>query len=137
MAGSGRRGREDFGKLLLRLAVGALLLLHGIFKLRHGVAWMGGPLHAAGLPTALSYGAYVGEIVAPVCLLLGFQTRIAALVTAFDMFMAVFLVGRHHLFSLNASGGWALELEGLYFFGSVALFFLGGGRYAVSSDSGA
>ena len=31
--------------------------------------------------------------------------------------------------------GWGVELLGLYLFGSAALFFTGGGKYAFSSSS--
>jgi len=31
---------------------------------------------------------------------------------------------------LGPMGGWKSELEGLYFFGAIALILLGGGRYA-------
>ena len=37
---------DDLGKLLLRLTLGVLLLLHGIAKLKSGVAWLGAPLAA-------------------------------------------------------------------------------------------
>ncbi|VDR28702.1 Uncharacterised protein [Raoultella terrigena] len=47
---------DDFGKLLLRLAVGGLMLFHGLHKLFDGVAGISGMLVAKGyralLPTA-------------------------------------------------------------------------------------
>ena len=48
--------RPDTGLLLLRIAVGVVLLFHGIFKLRAGVGWMAEPLGAAGLPAFLEIG---------------------------------------------------------------------------------
>ena len=45
----------SIGKLVLRLAVAVLMAFHGLSKLRHGVAWMAGPLHAHGLPAWLAY----------------------------------------------------------------------------------
>jgi len=41
---------DDLGKLTLRLTVALLMAFHGISKLRHGVAWMAGPLQAHHLP---------------------------------------------------------------------------------------
>ena len=49
---------DDLGKLILRLAVGVLLLLHGIAKIRGGIGWMAGPLGAIGLPAFIGYGVY-------------------------------------------------------------------------------
>ena len=123
---------DDVGKLLLRLTVGVLLLFHGIAKVPRGVAWIEGPLGELGLPGFLSYGVYVGEIVAPVFLILGLWTRPAALVVAFNMFMAILLAHRDVVFSLRErGGGWAIEHEALFLFGARVLLFLGGGRYGL------
>jgi putative oxidoreductase len=123
---------DDLGRLLLRLAVGGIILFHGVFKLQHGVAWIAGPLGQVGLPGFLAYGTYVAEVVAPVLIILGMWTRPAALLVAFDMFMAVALVLRGQLFSVKeAGGGWGVELEALLLLGALALVFLGAGRYRV------
>jgi putative oxidoreductase len=132
MAMSGPAPRIDAGLLVLRLGVGALLLFHGVYKITHGVAWIAGPLSAAGLPAWLQYGAYVGEVLAPVLVILGLWTRPAALVMAFDMFMAIFLARRGDVAKVNPmSGGWAIELELLYLVGALALALAGGGRYGL------
>lgn len=123
---------EDFGKLLIRIAVGGLLLFHGIFKLAHGVAWMSHPLGNLGLPGFIAYGSYVGEFIAPLLIILGFRTRLAALLVAFDMLMAFVLVLHPQIFVVNEGGGWAVELEAFFFLASLALFFTGGGKYSVT-----
>lgn len=46
----------DLGKLILRLTLGLLLLLHGIAKLENGVGWISGSLQGYGLPGFLAYG---------------------------------------------------------------------------------
>ena len=56
---------EDFGKLLLRLAVGGLMLFHGMHKLIGGVDGISGMLVAKGLPGFIAYGVLIGEVVAP------------------------------------------------------------------------
>jgi putative oxidoreductase len=67
-----------------------------------------------------------------VLLLVGWQTRLAALVVAFDLAMAIALVQRGKILALNAaSGAWGIELEMLFLLGALAIFFLGPGRYAV------
>jgi putative oxidoreductase len=122
----------DAGLLVLRLGVAGLLLLHGISKLQNGVAWMSGPLSAVGLPSALAYGAYVAELVAPVLLILGLWTRAAALLITFHMAMAIFLARRGDIGKINPmSGGWAIELEVLLLLAALALALAGGGRYGL------
>jgi len=104
--------RTDAGLLVLRLGLGALMLFHGIYKLTHGIAWIAGPLGRVGLPPWVAYGVYVGEILAPVLVILGLWARPAAFVIAFDMFMAIFLARRGDVAKINPmSGGWAIELE--------------------------
>jgi len=123
---------DDAGKLVLRLAVGGIILFHGLFKLTHGVEWIRQPLGDLGLPGMLAYGAYLGEIVAPVLILAGYWARLAALFVAFNMLMAIVLVLRQQVFAVKEmGGGWAIELEALLLLASLALFFTGAGRYGI------
>lgn len=131
-----RTGWEDWGKLLLRVMVGALLLFHGIAKLKGGIGWMAGPLGAFGLPTFIGYGVYIGEIVAPLLLIAGKWSRLAGLVVAFNMFAAIILARRDAIAKLNQGGGWDIELEMLFLLGGIAIFLLGSGKYALSKGVG-
>ena len=127
---------NDTGILLLRIGLGIVLLFHGFYKLTHGVNWMVGPLSKFGIPFFVAYGVYIAELIAPIILVIGFRTRLAGLVISFDMFMAIFLVLRQQLFAVKESGGgWGIELEALIFFGSLTLFFTGGGKFSVSTNS--
>jgi putative oxidoreductase len=120
---------------VLRLAVAAVLLFHGVFKITHGVEWIKGPLASMGLPGALAYGVYVAEVGAPLFLIAGAWTRIAAAIIAFDMLMAVALVLRGRILMVNPQGGgWGIELEALILFVALALALMGGGRIAVVPD---
>lgn len=123
----------DAGLLVLRLSVGVLMLLHGVAKLIYGIDPIAQMVQGAGLPSFIAYGVYVGELVAPLFILAGFGTRAAAAVFAFNMFVATLLAHASQVFQLDAMGGWALELQGLYFFGALALVFTGGGKYALSN----
>lgn len=127
---------NDLGKLLLRFSVGGLMLFHGIHKLESGLGFIEKSLVDAGLPAFLSYGVLVGEILAPLLVVLGILSRPAALFEAFVMVMAVYLVHTDELFSLTQHGGHALELQFLYLFGSLAIVFLGSGKYSVSRGRG-
>lgn len=131
-----RTGWEDWGKLVLRLAIGGLLLFHGIAKLKGGISWMAGPLGAFGLPAFIGYGVYIGEIVAPLLLIAGKWTRLAGLVIAFNMFAAVILARRDSIAKLNQGGGWDIELEMLFLLGGIVIFLLGSGRFALSKGVG-
>ncbi|KQR63296.1 DoxX family protein [Acidovorax sp. Leaf160] len=127
---------DDAGKLILRLAIGVLVLLHGIYKLQAGVGFIAGMLDKAGLPSVLAYGVYVGEIVAPVLLIVGLFTRAGAAIIVVNMLVAFGLVHMADLFALTKQGGWALELQGLYLFGALAVMLLGAGRYSVGGVYG-
>jgi putative oxidoreductase len=122
----------DAGLLVLRLGLAVILLFHGVYKLTHGVAGLGGPLSAVGLPRFLAYGTYVAEVVAPVLLIVGLWTRAAALVIAFDMVMALFLVKRGDIGKINPGGGdWAIQSEVIILANALAIALAGGGRYAL------
>jgi putative oxidoreductase len=122
---------DDYGKLLLRLAVGGLMLFHGIHKVRQGVDWMFPLLEAKGLPALMAYGAYAGEVVAPLFILAGLLTRLSSLAVAGTMVMAVFLALANQVFALNQFGGWAIELNAFFFLGALALALLGAGKLSA------
>lgn len=127
---------DDVGKLILRLTVGVLMVFHGVAKLGDGGAlnWIGRQLSELGLPSFLSYGVYVGEIVAPLMVIAGVYCRIGAGLMVVNMLFAVGLVHMAELFTLNEHGGYALELHAFYVLGSVALVLMGSGRFAVRPD---
>ena len=124
------------GKLLLRLTVGGLMLFHGISKLFNPgtVGFIGSKLAEAGLPEALAYGVYIGEVVAPLMIIVGLLSRAGAALIVINMLFAIILVHAGDLFALTDHGGWRLELQGFYLLGSLAIVFLGSGRYAWKPD---
>lgn len=119
---------DDIGKFLLRATLGVLILLHGIAKLPKGVDGIGHMLASQGVPSVLAYLVFVGEIVAPVLLIVGFFTRPAALVVAINMVVAIWLVHMGDLGKFNGTGGWALELQGMFLVAALAIAMIGGGR---------
>lgn len=127
---------DDLGKLLLRVVLAVLLLFHGVAKLTGGVGFITGMLEQMGLPAAIGYLVYVGEVVAPLLILAGVWTRPAALVVAGNMIVAVLLVHTAEFFTLSETGGWALELQGMFFFAALAVALLGAGRYSVGGRGG-
>ena len=124
---------ESTGKLILRLALGLMLIMHGIHKLTGGIDYLDGMLAGAGLPTFLKYGVYIGEVLAPLALIAGYYARIGAWVIAVNIVFAIALVGAQDMFTLSPkTGGLALELEYFYLFSAIALALIGPGRYAVN-----
>ena len=91
---------QDLAKLLLRITCGGILLFHGMHKVFVEVDHVKVIVKNAGLPEFFAYGNIIGEFVAPIFVLLGFKTRLAALVIAFNMLMSV-LIGtpRYHVFN--------------------------------------
>lgn len=125
----------DTGLLLARIAIGFPMLLYGIGKVAHGIGFIQQVLVDKGLPAFFGYGVYVGEVIAPLLLLLGWRTRLAAAVFAVNCITAVLLVQNTLIFSLNENGGWAIELLMIYALIAASLSFTGGGRYAVSTKN--
>lgn len=122
---------EDTGKLVMRLALGVLILFHGIAKLTGGISSIEGMITSAGLPAALAYGVYLGEVVGPILLIFGFYARVGALLIAVNMLFAVGLAHLGQLGQFTDTGGWQLELQGMFLFTAIALFLIGPGRFSV------
>jgi putative oxidoreductase len=123
---------ENLGKLTLRLLLGVLMLLHGIAKAKSGVNGIGGLVSNAGLPAFVAYGVFIGQLLAPVLIIVGWYARIGAILIAITMVFAVGLVHSTEVFTLNRMGGWAIELQAMYFFTAIAIALLGPGRWSVN-----
>jgi putative oxidoreductase len=124
--------QPDLAKLLLRISLGILILLHGINKLIHGIAPVKAMLSASGLPEFFSYGVYMGELIAPIFIILGLYARVAAGVLVFNMLTAIYLA---YGFSMTMSkhGGLSWETPLLYLIMGALVVLLGSGKYAVNS----
>lgn len=140
-----RRGTQDLGLLVLRVGLGAVLVLHGLRKL---FGWWGGP-GLAGFRNALSdtgyqhadilgYVAAGGLIVAGVLLVLGLFTPLAAAGA-----LAYLLNGV--LAGMSADGGWrhfAVFLPDGHEYHlalavmAVAVVLIGPGRYGLDGGRG-
>lgn len=127
---------DDLAKLILRLGVGILMFFHGVAKIGSAgtLGFIKAQLAAHGLPETLVYGVFIGEIIAPVLVLLGVYSRIGGLLIFGNMLFVFGLVHMGDLFTLSPHGGWGLELQGLYLMGGLAIMFLGSGKYAIKAD---
>lgn len=125
----------DVAALLLRLTLGGLLLFHGWHKVHGGIGFILGMLSEHGVPSFIGYGIYLGEVVAPILIILGIFCRLSALTVIGTMIVAWLLVDIGNTFHLNEVGAWAIEDLMFYVMMSVVLFFTGSGKYSVMSDS--
>lgn len=123
---------DDIGKLLIRISVGGMVLFHGIHKLIHGIGGIMHLLANAGLPQFFAYGIYIGEIIAPIMVLLGLYSRLGALLIAFTMANAIYLAHASSFWSLGKHGAPVAELPLLYLVLSIAIFLFGPGKYGVN-----
>jgi putative oxidoreductase len=126
----------EIGKLVMRLTLGGLIIFHGVAKLRSGVREIAGMLGSSGLPEMLAYLVYVGEVVAPLLIIIGLWTRPAALIVAINMLVAIVLVHPEQIGDFDSSGGLALELQAFYLFTAIAVALLGAGRFSVGGSAG-
>lgn len=124
---------DDLGKLILRLMVGGLMIFHGIAKIMNGTGFIEKMLTGAGLPAEIAYGIYVGEVLAPILIILGIQVRLSAITVIIAMLGAIYLVHMDELLTLTKHGAWSIETPMMFLMGSLALVFLGAGKYVVGS----
>ncbi len=122
---------NEIEKFLLRLGIGGGLLVHGIGKITGGIGYIERLLHAHNLPEWMAYGVYIGEIVAPIALILGLRTRIAAGIIVVNMLFALILGFGSSIFTIQSDGGWAAESTMLYLLGALAIAMGGGGRIGL------
>ena len=125
---------EDIGKLILRLTTAGLILFHGTAKIFHGVSFIGAALAGAHVPSFVAYGVYIGEVVAPLFIIVGLWTRVASLVVVINMIVAILLEAYRNTFVIQRTGAWGLETEAFYLLTAVVIFLIGAGRYSVMPE---
>jgi putative oxidoreductase len=130
------RMNEDHGKLILRLMLGVLMLFHGIDKVIGGIEGIVSRFDNIGFPGALAYLVYLGEVVAPMFVVVGYWTRAAAFIVAGNMVVAIVIAHSGDFLSLTANGGYGLELQLFYLLSSIAIIALGAGRYSIAGTHG-
>ncbi len=124
--------QPDLAKLLLRLGAGGLMMFHGVHKIIHGTGAIKAMVLNAGLPEIFAYGVYVGELIAPLFIILGLYARVAAAVMGMNMVVAIGLAFGFSL-GLDKHGGLMIELPLLYLIMSVLIILLGSGKYAINA----
>lgn len=119
----------DSSLSLLRIVFSLLMMTHGWSKLERildGNLNFGDPL---GLGSTLSlYLVTFAELVAPVFIIVGFKTRIMALITSFAMAVAAFIAHGADPFAKK-------EMALLYLVGFLSVALMGAGRYSIDEQT--
>ena len=123
----------NFGLLFIRLGLGVCLLMHGIFKLTHGIDGVKSMLVARGIPDLVAYGAYVGEVLAPAMIIIGVFCRIGALLVIANVLMIIYVL-HTPLSALTGVGRFELEIVYLYLSAAICLVICGGGEFVLIRD---
>lgn len=107
----------------LAFGLGFLLIFHGIDKIINGTEFIEKMLVGMNIPYAkyVTYGVFIGEIVAPLLLIFGQYIRISGAIIAFNMLVAIILVHKDTLFTLGDHGAWSIEVPMLYLIMAVTL----------------
>ena len=127
---------EDMGKLVLRLTLGVLLLFHGTHKILTGIGPIRDMIVAHHLPDFLAYFVYLGEVAAPVLIIIGLLTRLGGVLVVINMIVALLLAHTTMLMGTNEMGGYLLETQAFYLFTGLAVALLGAGRFSIGGADG-
>ncbi len=84
----------------------------------------------------LGHLIYIGEVVAPIMMIVGFWTRPAALLVAATMAVALVLGHPRELFQMTHHGGLLLEVQWMFLTGALTAALIGAGRYSVGGAAG-
>ncbi len=122
---------SDLGLLVLRLGFAGLMLTHGIPKLQMLINGQGAEFPSVmGMPGTLSLVlAVLGELVAPILIILGWKTKLASLFPIVTMAVAAFSIHAADPFGKK-------EFPLLYLFGFLAIFLLGAGKFSIEGRKG-
>jgi putative oxidoreductase len=125
---------QPFGILVMRLALGAIMIANGFHKIfpRGALYNFTHYVGTLGLPSWLGYVFAFTEFFGGILLVLGLLTRIAALLTAIDMAVAIVKVTWHG----GLVGQHSMSLNLACFALAVMLVFTGGGLFAIDNAIG-
>ncbi|WP_297574767.1 DoxX family protein [uncultured Campylobacter sp.] len=120
--------------LILRITLGANLLLHGIAKITGGIEPVKALVAAKGMFDFVAYGVYIGEVLAPIMLILGIFTRLSALTILLTCIAMIYFGHGLSVFEITAFGGLSGEIIFLYLGIALTLIICGGGKYSLMRD---
>lgn len=119
---------QPLGLLILRLALGAIMIAHGWQKIAGGMSHTMGFLAHLGIPPWMAYLVVAAEFGGGILVVIGFLTRFAAFAILIDMLVAIFKVHiSHGLFSSNGGFEFPMACAAIAF----SLIFFGAGPIAI------
>lgn len=115
----------DLGILILRVSFSLLMLTHGVPKIS---MLFNDPIKFAdpiGLGETMSLIlTLIGEVVSPILIIIGYQTRWAAIPAAITMLVAALVIHLHDPLDKK-------EMALLYLIAFIVLIFTGAGKYSI------
>ncbi len=121
---------SNYGILISRLALGALLIAHGLLKvLVFTIPGTVGYFESLGLPGFVAYLVIFGELAGGTAIILGLYTRLAAFLSIPILAGAAWAhMGNGWVFS-NEGGGWEFPVYLAVM--ALAVGLMGSGPYAI------
>jgi len=119
----------DIGKLILRVGFGGMMLSHGIPKLmmlfNGGGANFPDPIGIGGTATLIL--AVIAEVICPILIMIGYKTKLAAILPVITMLVAAFVV--------HGDDPWGKkEFALVYGLGFLVAGLIGNGKYAIEKS---
>lgn len=133
MTASLPRSFDDTGRLLLRLALGAMWLSHGLVLkgLTYGIDGFAGFLASTGLPAALAWPITLAEIAGGALILIGWHGRWVSAALLPILLGATWIHSGNGWVFTATNGGW--EYPVFLVAASLAHVLLGDGAHALSA----
>ncbi|GGH43713.1 DoxX family protein [Mangrovimonas yunxiaonensis] len=119
----------DLALAILRIGFSGMMLTHGIPKISMLSDPSGFPDPLGLSPTVSLVLTLIGEVVAPILILIGLKTKLAAIPAAITMLVAAFVV--HGADPLAKK-----EMALLYLFAFTVIFLAGPGRLSIDGRKG-
>ncbi|WP_299116545.1 DoxX family protein [uncultured Winogradskyella sp.] len=124
-----KKNYNDLALLILRLGFGGLMLTHGIPKINRlsDPSGFPDPFGIGSMPTLIL--ALIGEVLAPVLIIMGLKTKLAAVPAAITMAVAAFVVHANDPIGTK-------EKALLFLFAFVVIFLAGPGSFSIDGRKG-
>ncbi len=115
----------DLGLLILRIGFAGMLLTHGIPKINllfESPIKFADPIGVGETTTLIL--ALIGEVVAPILILIGFKTKLATIPSIITMLVAIFVIHASDPIDVK-------EKAILYLVAFLVIFLTGAGKYSI------
>lgn len=126
---------DDIGKLIVRVSVACFVLVYGVSKITNPaqIDYIADLFTSLHLPGFLAYLVYLGEVIAPLAMIIGWRTKIAAFILSGTMVVVIMMGHYKEIFPLADFSWYSIELQMTFLMGALAAMFLGAGKYALST----